>query len=277
MGSAEARRRLIVNADDFGRSHAINQAVLRAHREGILTTASLMVNGEAAAEAVEIAHQNPELGIGLHLTLVCGRSTLPASCIPTLVTPAGDFSDDPVRTGMNYYFRRSLQPQLQAEMVAQVKKFAETGLRMDHLNGHLNLHLHPAVFDILMRQAQSLGLRHLRLTRDPLALDLQLSRGRWGYRLSHALIFGLLSRWAEPRLLRQNIRHTAHVFGLLQTGCISEAYLLKLLPRLPDGDAELYAHPCLDKAKAEAEALLSPRVRRLVQDHSIQLIRYQDL
>src|SRR6266705_6008158 len=71
-------RRLIVNADDFGRSHSINEAVIRAHKEGILTSASLMVNEPAFEEAVELAKANPTLGVGLHLTLLCGHSTLPA-------------------------------------------------------------------------------------------------------------------------------------------------------------------------------------------------------
>jgi len=66
-------RRLIVNADDFGRSHSINEAVVRAHREGILTTASLMVNEPGFDEAVAQAREHPQLGVGLHLTLVCGH------------------------------------------------------------------------------------------------------------------------------------------------------------------------------------------------------------
>src|SRR5947208_6113704 len=89
-------RRIIVNADDFGRSHSINQAVIRAHREGILTTASLMVNEEGFEEAVVLARENPKLGVGLHLTLLCGHSALPAEKIPGLVDARRQFSDDPV-------------------------------------------------------------------------------------------------------------------------------------------------------------------------------------
>ncbi len=85
MASTEFPRRLIVNADGFGCSHAINQAVLQAHREGILTSASLMVNGRAFDEAVELARAHPRLGVGLHLGLVCGHSTLAPSAIPGLV------------------------------------------------------------------------------------------------------------------------------------------------------------------------------------------------
>src|SRR6266581_8358627 len=80
-------RRLIVNADDFGRSASINRAVIRAHREGILTTASLMTNEPASAEAVALARENPGLGVGLHLTLICGHSALPQKRIPGLVNP----------------------------------------------------------------------------------------------------------------------------------------------------------------------------------------------
>src|SRR6185369_1031689 len=96
-------RRLIVNADDFGRSSSINEAVIRAHREGILTTASLMVNGRACAEAVALAKENPRLGVGLHLSLVCGRSALKPTEIPGLVNNRYEFSDNPVTAGFRYF------------------------------------------------------------------------------------------------------------------------------------------------------------------------------
>src|SRR5690349_5306101 len=89
-------RRLIVNADDFGRSRAINEAVIRAHREGILTTASLMVNEPSCKEAVAMARDNPRLGVGLHLSLLCGRSAQPHDRIPGLTDTEGNFTDNPV-------------------------------------------------------------------------------------------------------------------------------------------------------------------------------------
>ena len=92
-----APRRLIVNADDFGRSASINQAVIRAHREGILTTASLMVNEPACEEAVALARENPTLGVGLHLTLLCGHSALPPEQIPGLVNAQGRIHQQPSR------------------------------------------------------------------------------------------------------------------------------------------------------------------------------------
>ncbi|MBI3417941.1 MAG: hopanoid biosynthesis-associated protein HpnK [Verrucomicrobia bacterium] len=277
MALREAVRRLIVNADDFGRTSSINHAVIRAHREGILTSASLMVNGAAFAEAVELARQNPRLGVGLHLALVCGRATLPPSQIPGLVDEQGEFSRNAVGTGLRYFFRRELSPQLTDELRAQFEKFQRTGLRLDHVNGHLNMHLHPTVFGILGKHAREWGIQTFRLTKDPFWLNARIAVGNWFYRASHALIYLLLSRHARPQLDSLGVRYSINVFGLLQNSRVHEDFLLKLIPRLPAGDSEIYSHPSLDEFKPEFDALVSPRVRSLMESENIRLVRYQDL
>ena len=277
MGRPEAVRRLIVNADDFGRSHAINEAVARAHREGILTTASLMVNGEAADEAVELARQNPRLGVGLHVSLVRGTSALTPGEIPGLVDAKGNFGNHPAGTGLRYFFSKDLRPQLEREIQVQFGKFRSTGLPLDHVNGHLHFHLHPVVFGILMNHARDRGITGFRLTRDFFRLNLRLASGHFFYRVSHALLFSLLAPRARRVLRRLGIKHTSAVFGLLQNGRVDEDYVTRLIPRLPTGDSELYSHPSLDEFKSEFDALISPRVRSLVEEHHVKLIRYQDL
>jgi len=274
---ASDARRLIVNADDFGRSHSINEAVIRAHREGILTTASLMVNEAPCAEAVELAKQNPGLGVGLHLTLLMGRSALPPAEIPGLVNPGGEFANDPVKVGFRYFFRRDLRGQLRKEIHAQFARFRATGLTLDHVNGHLHLHLHPTVFNILMEDAETLGIERMRLTRDPFWTDVPFARGKRLYRASHALIYWILSGRARAEFRKKQIRHTHRVFGLLQNDRVDEAYVSKLLPALPAGDSEIYSHPSLDKFKHEFEALISSRIKAQTEKLGIQLIRYQDL
>jgi hopanoid biosynthesis associated protein HpnK len=277
MGLPEARRRLIVNADDLGRSSAINQAVQRAHREGVLTTASLMVNEPACAEAVAMARDNPRLGVGLHLTLLYGHSALGPEQIPGLVNDRREFTNGPLGTGLNYSFRHGLRAQLEAEIAAQFKRFHATGLRLDHVNGHLHLHLHPVIFSILMRRAREWGISHLRLTRDPFWLNARLAGGAWLYRTSHALIFHTLSARARTLLHAQGIRCTPRVFGLLQSARVDEAYVTGLLRAMPEGDSELYSHPSLSEFQPEFDALVSPAVRQLVRERMIELIRYQDL
>src|SRR4051812_20999413 len=121
-------RRLVVNADDFGRSHSINRAVIEAHQRGILTTASLMVNGPAADEAVALAREHPCLGVGLHLTLSHGTSALPPSEIPDLVDSNQNFSNDAPRAGFRYFANKRCHPQLEREIAAQFDRFKATRL-----------------------------------------------------------------------------------------------------------------------------------------------------
>jgi hopanoid biosynthesis associated protein HpnK len=270
-------RRLIVNADDFGRSESINLAVVRAHREGILTTASLMVNEPAAAQAIQLARENPKLGVGLHLALVCGAAALPPERIPHLVGKDGRFTDNPAAAGWRYFFSAACKAELRDEIEAQVAKFRATGLPLDHVNGHLHLHLHPVVFGILMENSERWGIRAMRLTRDPFFLNARLASGQWAYRFSHAVLLGLLSAWSRNSLAQKKIRHTAAVFGLLQNARVDAAYMGKLLRQLPPGDSELYSHPSLDQFKNEFDALINPTIRCLPQQLGIQLIRYQDL
>jgi predicted glycoside hydrolase/deacetylase ChbG (UPF0249 family) len=194
-----------------------------------------------------------------------------------LVDNRYQFSNNPVAAGFRYFSHPGLRAELRHEIRAQFQKFQLTQLKLDHVNGHLNMHLHPTVFSILRHHAVDLGIRHMRVTRDRFWLNAGIAGGEWLYRISHAVIFNLLAAQARPGLRRQDIRHTQHVFGLLQNGRVHEEYVTKLLPRLPVGDSELYCHPSLDEFKHEYEALVSPRVRELVAQQGIDLIRYQDL
>jgi len=277
MERPDARRRLIVNGDDFGRSPSINQAIVQAHQTGILTTASLMVNETAFDEAVELARRNPRMGVGLHLTLLCGHSALGCEEIPGLVNDRRELPDSPLAAGLMYSFRPRLSAQLEAEIAAQFEKIRATGLKLDHVNGHLHLHLHPAVLAILMRRASEWGVTHVRLTHDSFWLNVRLANGAWIYRASHAVIYRLLSAHARRQLVKQGIRFTHRVFGLLQNARVDETYLTKLLQVLPPGDSELYSHPSLDEFRHEFDALVSPAVKQLAHARKIELIRYQDL
>lgn len=277
MACSPGSRRLIVNADDFGRSRSINQAIIRAHTDGILTTASLMVNEPAFDEAVSLAKANPTLGVGLHLTLLCGHSSLPPDQIPGLVNPDREFTNSPSGAGFRYFFRRQLRAQLRSEIHAQFQKFRDSGLPLDHVNGHLHLHLHPTVFRILIEDAAQLGIQRLRLTFDPFLLNLRIASGHFFYRALHATIYHLLSARARPLLRSRTILHTRRVFGLLQNARVDEPFVSRLLPLLPPGDSELYSHPSLDEFINEFQALVSPRVRKQIEELGIKLIRYQDL
>ncbi|HEY5091220.1 MAG TPA: hopanoid biosynthesis-associated protein HpnK, partial [Polyangia bacterium] len=160
-------KRLIVTADDFGLSEAVNEAVERAHRDGILSAASLMVAGVAAADAVRRARAMPSLRVGLHLVVIEGPAVLARAAIPDLLDASGRFPSDQLRLGAKYFFRPRVRRQLAAEIEAQFAAFAATGLALDHANAHKHMHLHPTVGRLMIAIGRAHGLRAIRVPAEP--------------------------------------------------------------------------------------------------------------
>lgn len=282
-------RSLIVSADDFGMSPGVNHGIIRAHREGILTDASLMVNGQAFDEAVELARANPTLSVGLHLMLVQGRATLPAADVPLLADARGMLSMHPIRSGMRFFFTPGIRRQLEREIVAQLDRFRATGLPLSHVDGHLTIHMHPTVVEILTERAAEYGIGAVRLPREPLLAALRFDRAHLLRKVFESVSFNSLSRHAEPLLAAARIRHPSRMFGLHQTGHVSEEYVLAVLRDLPDGVSELYCHAAVSddesrrwrpadyESERELTALTSPRVRRAIEEAGIERISYGQL
>lgn len=280
-------KKLIINADDFGLSTGANRAVITAFREGVLTSTSLMVGGKAFEEAVSLAKENPGLQVGLHLTLVQGRAVLPPREIPGLVDVEGNFPMDPVRAGMRFFFSGVLKGELQREIEAQILRFRETGLPLSHIDGHLNIHMHPTVFDILAELMPRHGITSFRLTRENLMRDPADHGERRVGRAIDAFIFGCLAKRCRPVLKRLGISHSDEVKGLLNSGRMTEEYLLKVLERLEDGVTEIYFHPgCKPDPELsswmpdylheeELGALTSRTVRVVMENRGIRLVNYR--
>lgn len=280
-------KELIVNADDFGLSTGVNRAVVKAWREGILTSASLMVGGDAFEEAVALAKENPGLQVGLHLTLVQGRAVVRHDRFPSIHDRDGNFTNDPVHGGMRYFFVKSFRKQLYREIEGQIVKFRETGLPLSHVDGHLNIHMHPTVFDILRELMPKHGITTFRLSRENLRQNLAINRSRLVGKAADAFIFSRLAARCRPLLDRLGIGYTAEVKGLLNSGRMTEEYLLKALDRVGDGTTEIYFHPgCLPCAEItrrmpdyrhedELAALTSPRVKERLRSLGIRLTNYR--
>lgn len=282
-------KRLIVSADDFGMSAGVNAGIIRAHREGILTDTSVMANGQAFAEAVALAREHPTLSVGLHLVLVQGRAVSPPAHIPLLVDGRGWFGNNAPWAGLRYFFTPGAHEQLRREITAQLEKFAATGLPLSHVDGHLTIHMHPTVLAILIEAARQFGIRAVRLPEESLAAALRFSRRHTGRKLFEATVFAALTRYARKRLVAAGIRHPDRMFGLHQTGHVSETYLLNVCRQLQPGVTEVYCHAGLSddesrrwrppdyESEQELAALISPRVRAAIQTGGIELITYRDL
>ncbi len=236
-------RSTIFSADDFGLSEAVNDAVERAHRDGILTHTSLMVAAPAAADAVRRAKTMPGLKVGLHLVTIEGPAVLPPAAIPNLVDAAGQFPSDQLRLGINYFFRPAVRRQLAAEIRAQFQAFAETGLTLDHANAHKHMHLHPTVGALLLSIGREFGLPAIRIPAEPPRV-----MARLGVRQG----IGACALYAWTQLLRSQaraagVRTNDHCFGLAWSGHMTQARVRALLDVLPDGFSEIYFHPATEQ------------------------------
>ncbi|GLQ93959.1 hopanoid biosynthesis-associated protein HpnK [Dyella acidisoli] len=254
------RPRLIVTADDFGLHEAVNEAVERGYRDGVLRAASLMVAAPAVADAVARAKQNSGLAVGLHLVLADGRAMLSPSRIPDLVDGQGMFDSNMVRNGFRFFFLPHVRRQLADEIRAQFEAFAATGLKLDHVNAHKHFHLHPTILTLMLTIGREYGVRAIRLPSEP-------GMGPW---LKPWLA---LMRW---RLDSAGVAYNDHVFGLRHSGGMDETVMLDILRKLPDGLSEVYLHPAshghiTDSMSAyrhadELAALLSPSVRKVIAE-----------
>ena len=161
------RKALVITADDFGLSLPVNEAVEEGYRSGILTAASLMVGAPNFGDAVDRARTLPGLGIGLHVTLLDGRPVLPPDQVPGLVGSDGRFFKNPEWFGAALFFSTELRRQAVAEVRAQFERFGETGLPLDHVNGHKHFHMHPVVANAIATIAPAYGLPPVRLPVEP--------------------------------------------------------------------------------------------------------------
>lgn len=279
-------KQLVITSDDFGLSQGVNAAVERCWREGILTCASIMPGAAAFDEAVTVTRRNPELQVGLHLTLLQGHSVLPPASIPDLVNSSGEFSDNPVATGMRYFFDRGLYCQLKREIQAQIERVLDAGIPLSHVDGHLNIHMHPTVFRILTDLMPHYGIRSFRLSRERLSHNLRFDKDRRLGKAIESFIFGSLAANCSRELDRLGMLHAVEVKGVLNSGRMTEQYILNIADGLLDGLTEIYFHPGVlpdseiarrmpdYRHEEELATIISPRVRRKLEEAGVELVNY---
>lgn len=256
-----SQRLLIATADDFGASIEVNEAVARAFQEGILRFASLMVDGPAALDAVARARAMPTLGVGVHLVLC---------------------EEHPARWGLRLLRETAQRRRVEEVMAAQIERFLSWGLVPTHLDSHLNVHVHPAVFPALVRLARRYDIRRIRWPggelRPSLAYDATGVPGQAALACAYAGL-RLAQGWRAHGI------DLVRAYGMLRSGLMDEDYLVWLIRRLPPGLTEIYLHPSQEPASAvagrptpthrcvtELRGLLSPRVRQALREEGVELL-----
>jgi hopanoid biosynthesis associated protein HpnK len=257
--------RLILNADDFGLTAGVNRAILELHRAGVLTSASLMANGAATDEAIELALATPSLGVGCHVVLVDGEPMLGAHNLPTLI----DIHTGRFHPTLGAFLKLSLtgrirSSEIEAETAAQIALLQKRGLQLTHIDTHKHTHMFPAVLRPVLRAARAAGIRAVRNPFEP----------EWSRRATHGAPW---IRRAQVRLLRllepafrrivaeEGFTTTDGALGVLASGSLDSTTVSALLRNLPEGTWELVTHPGYndtDLAQAHTRLLASRETER---------------
>jgi len=233
-------RQLIVNADDFGISRGVNRGIVQAHRDGLVTSASLMPNLPSSEDALTRATTCPDLDLGLHLTVTAGRPLTRPDRVPTLVDADGCFhllGTLLARLSLG----RVCADDLARELTAQVEWALRHGVRASHLDSHHHVHTHPRVTPIVIGLARQYGIGWVRCPVErglsPSLLGLAPKDAARTLAIS---AFGLVTRL----LVRRAGLHTARHFRGIGLGMgFGDNGLLATLETLPTGLTELMTHP----------------------------------
>ena len=265
-------KQLVVTADDFGLSLEVNEAVEQAHRDGILTAASLMVSAPAAADAVARARRMPSLRVGLHLVLVEAWPTLPAVTLPDLTNDQGLMRADMERLGLDLALKPASRRQLSAEIAAQFEAYRATGLPLDHVNAHKHFHVHPLIAGAVLAIGPRYGMRAIRVPREPRAV---LRAAEPGATPRAALDTAPWAALLAVRARAKGLLIPDRTLGLAWSGAMTPKRVAGLLAHLPDGLTELYTHPATNGGfageapgyayAAERDALIAPEAKEIVR------------
>jgi len=287
-------KRLIVNGDDFGFTRSTNAGILRAHREGILTSATVMANGAAFDEAVQIALANPDLGVGCHIAVVDGRPVSAPAEIPSLIGPDGCLPKSVIElTGKLGRLIRVRD--VEREIGAQVQRVIDAGINPTHLDTHKHSHLHPAILGALVRIAAEFGIRRIRRPFELIAPTLggpaaRSNRAVHMKQWAASLVALSVAPFFNATVSRYGMKTPDRFYGIALTGLMDADTMTSVLGSIRTGTAEIMCHPGihddeLDQARTrlkesrevELEALTDPAVRRAVESMGIELIDYRGL
>jgi hopanoid biosynthesis associated protein HpnK len=284
-------RRLIINADDFGLTRGVNQAILEAHSKGVVTSATMMANSGAYEHALQLAQGSPSLAIGCHVVLIDGTPVLPPEDIPDLVEPDTGHFYSSLAAFVRRALRNRISPdQIEAEAAAQIRKLKLSGINVSHLDTHKHTHIFPQVLAPVLRAARACGVPAIRNPFEPLRISF-LTGAPQSYK-----------RWLQIKVLRVflgNFLHatkqlgiltTSGTVGIAATGILNERLFNQIVNGLPEGSWEFVCHPgyddqdlrqastrLLQSRQRELEILTSATSRETLERLGIQLISYRDI
>jgi hopanoid biosynthesis associated protein HpnK len=286
-------KNLIVNADDFGWTEGVNRGIAEAFRHGIVTSTSLVANGEAFANAVELAQTTPDLGVGVHLNLSDGTPVAEPGTVTSLLNDRGKFAGGTKGLLLRRASGGLLLDEVEREWDAQIQKVRDAGIAPTHLDGHKHVHMLPGLFEVALKLAKRQGIGAVRVALEASSLRAALASGakqNAGVVMKQGVEargLKLLARDARELAERAGIATADYFCGIAQTGELTREGLEELLKNLPEGTTELMCHPgyadaalgktptrLQESRQIELKILTDTGIRNLVASQGIRLIDY---
>jgi chitin disaccharide deacetylase len=281
-------KKIIINADDFGLSAGVNEGIVRAHREGVLSSATLMANMPGFAEAVALAKENPELGVGVHLNLLRGLPLSDPAKIAPLLGPDGRFLVSPKKLLGRILSGKAGREVLEREMRAQIEKVLRTGLKPSHLDSEKHMHAFPPVFRVAIDLAVEYGIGKVRFIKE-------FGLSRHASQSAKAVFLSLCCARVAGRIKAAGLVIVDRFYGISNSGRMRAADLRRLIERPEEGSVEIMVHPGLVRPEllalegltgpyyinrfreGEWRAVTDPSVKALFDDPGRRLISYNGL
>ena len=291
-------KKLIVNGDDFGLSPGVNQGIVEAFHDGILTSTTAMTNMPGFHDAVETAREHPELPVGIHLTLLWGQPVTEPKLIPSLVDKRGNFPRSAANILVRNACGRLTGDEITLEFRNQIRKFLDAGLTPSHIDTHQHIHCLPLILDCIIAAASKFGIRTIRPPVDNSPLfphsnkypaTPQLGRAEWTSLAMARLVVRMFSYHSRARLQNAHFKYVDRVIGMDCIGRLGTKRLCAMLGKLEPGTTELMCQPghvddelraiarLAQTRETELQTLVDPRVKESIEKHDITLISYLDL
>jgi predicted glycoside hydrolase/deacetylase ChbG (UPF0249 family) len=269
---------LIVNADDFGISEKINEGIITAHKEGIVSSTTLMANSPCFESSVKILKKNRLLGVGIHLNLTDGEAL--DKSLEQISGRAGFLSSANIKLALN---RKINLCEVESEFRAQIIRVQESRLEITHLDSHKHVHTFPGIQNIVLKLAKEFNITKIRVPYDMSPLNSLIFSKQFPKRV----LINYLSRRFKAKTRRLGIDSADKFFGILETGNLDFKRLTRVIEALPNGVSEIMCHPgyfdptiggsLIASRVIELNALTHPKIKEVIKRRGIHLINYGDL
>ncbi len=289
-------RRLIINADDFGLTAGVNRAIVEAHQDGVVSSATLMANGQAFEDAVGLARSTPRLGVGCHIVLVDGAPLLHPTQVKSLLDNRSNSAGAPrFRDGISNFgalalLGRLAADEIEAEATAQIRKLQASGIAVTHLDSHKHTHLFPRVLRPLLQAARKCGVAAIRNPFERIqGSQLAASPSLWKRWTEVGVLRGLAKQFREA-VQQAGICTPDGTLAIVATGALNERLLRMMVEHLPEGTWELVCHPGYNdgdlqgirtrlRASREQELriLTCPSTRDLLAVNRIEVVSFREM